>query len=497
LTDLFEPEIACVAVPAFPLQVVLRAHPEWRDDALVIVEDDRPLARILWANRSARRHRIVPGQKFSEARSLVARLRAVAAPAVDSPAVTSEIFARLLSFSPRVEPAEDPSGVFWMDPRGLGRLYDSHASWASRVERAVAEQKLVASVVVGWSRANVLAVSLAVRGVRVFRDPAEETQEADRVDLPAIELPPELRRSLHRLGLTTLGELRRLPASGLAARFGGEAAALQDFLCGRTWTPLRPAFPERSFRMDVPVDPPDDDRNRLLFAVKGALHELTQALRAESKGVVAVELSLALDHAGEHHERIETAAPTLDVVRLVDLVRLRLAGIELPAPVEQVSVEVRTREVSPGQLALLETPPPRDRARAAEALSRVRAAFGGTSVVRARLVDAYLPESRVRWETLTEVPEPDPPAPPGLLPLMRALFPVPRALPDLPRHERESWLGHHGAVETLRGPDRVSGGWWNLSHDRDYFFAETRTGEILWLFFERAERSWYLHGFVD
>jgi protein ImuB len=162
-----------------------------------------------------------------------------------------------------------------------------------------------------------------------------------------------------------------------------------------------------------------------------------------------------------------------------------------------VSVEVRAREVSPGQLSLLETPPPRDRARAAEALSRVRAAFGGTSVVRARLVDAYLPESRVRWETITEVPEPDPPEPPGLLPLTRALLPVPRALPDVPRHERESWLGRHGAVETLRGPDRVSGGWWNRAHDRDYFFAETRTGEILWLFLERAERAWYLHGFVD
>jgi len=46
--------VACVDVPALALQLVLRAHPEWAQDPVVIVTDDRPRAPIVWANRAAR-----------------------------------------------------------------------------------------------------------------------------------------------------------------------------------------------------------------------------------------------------------------------------------------------------------------------------------------------------------------------------------------------------------------------------------------------------------
>ena len=49
----------------------------------------------------------------------------------------------------------------------------------------------------------------------------------------------------------------------------------------------------------------------------------------------------------------------------------------------------------------------------------------------------------------------------------------------------------------MRGPDRLGGCWWENAHERDYFLVETRTAEILWMFEDRRNRSWYLHGFVD
>ena len=59
--------VACVDVPALALQLVLRAHPEWASDPVVIVTDDRPRAPIVWANRAARAVRIHRGMCFSEA----------------------------------------------------------------------------------------------------------------------------------------------------------------------------------------------------------------------------------------------------------------------------------------------------------------------------------------------------------------------------------------------------------------------------------------------
>jgi protein ImuB len=225
---------------------------------------------------------------------------------------------------------------------------------------------------------------------------------------------------------------------------------------------------------------------------------MADALRRESRGIQAMEIVLELDHAPAHRERIETAAPGLDVVRLTDLVRLRLSATELAAPVERVEITAETRRMTPAQLAVLEPPPRRDPAAAAEAIARVKAAYGRESVAVARLEDAHLPESRVRWEPVAAVPEARPPlAPDGPLPLLRTLLPVPRPLPDLPRHERESWLGKLGAVEAMHGPDRLEGRWWERPSERDYFLVETRTGAILWIFQDRAGRSWHLHGFVD
>jgi len=33
--------------------------------------------------------------------------------------------------------------------------------------------------------------------------------------------------------------------------------------------------------------------------------------------------------------------------------------------------------------------------------------------------------------------------------------------------------------------------------ERDYYYAETQHGEILWLFYDRPRRRWFLHGEVD
>jgi protein ImuB len=55
----------------------------------------------------------------------------------------------------------------------------------------------------------------------------------------------------------------------------------------------------------------------------------------------------------------------------------------------------------------------------------------------------------------------------------------------------------HGAVTKLVGPYIVSGGWWASEVHREYHFAETRSGECLWVYFDRKRRRWYLHGVVE
>ena len=47
--------MACVDVPAFPLQLLIRRYPEWTALPAAVVEYDRPQGVILWVNEPARR----------------------------------------------------------------------------------------------------------------------------------------------------------------------------------------------------------------------------------------------------------------------------------------------------------------------------------------------------------------------------------------------------------------------------------------------------------
>jgi protein ImuB len=47
------------------------------------------------------------------------------------------------------------------------------------------------------------------------------------------------------------------------------------------------------------------------------------------------------------------------------------------------------------------------------------------------------------------------------------------------------------------GPYVLSGGWWRKEVCREYHFAESRSGALLWLYYDRQRRRWMLQGTVE
>jgi protein ImuB len=43
----------------------------------------------------------------------------------------------------------------------------------------------------------------------------------------------------------------------------------------------------------------------------------------------------------------------------------------------------------------------------------------------------------------------------------------------------------------------VSGGWWHREITREYHFAETADGQVLWVYYDRARRRWFVQGTVE
>ena len=216
--------------------------------------------------------------------------------------------------------------------------------------------------------------------------------------------------------------------------------------------------------------------------------------------------------------RLEPATPTINARSLLELVRLRLSGLEILAPVESIALEAEVVFAQGEQLLSPNERPKRDPKAAADPLARVAASFGDRSVCRAVLRDAHLPEAQFVWAPFSKAHDAfrssaeeaqksgssrtQSPLHKQPLHAQRRLLPQPEPLSSSSANGDGGFAWPEPIVQ-LHGPHRTNGGWWGKetsgapSIDRDYYYAETESGEMLWVFFDRKRHRWHLHGRVE
>ncbi|MGE5820011.1 MAG: DNA polymerase Y family protein [Deltaproteobacteria bacterium] len=506
--------LACVDLPAFPLQLLIKRHPEWASRPAAVVAEDKPQGLILWVNEKARQSGVLPGWRYAAAFSLAPELRAgEVSPAEIDKAVKTLTF-QLMRFSPEVEPSALEPGVFWLNRTGLDHLYPSAAKWVYALREVMRVHGFDANVVAGFSRFGTYAIAKVIPGALVFRDPVEERSAAEKIPLSRLDIDAEFRDALVKLGINTVGALLSLPPGGLRERFGAQAHRLYRMAAGELWTPFNPSKPEEPVLQRCILDDPENDAIRLLFLIKQQLHPLLAMLAARVQALAALWLSLLVNKHGWLKEPIRPAVPTLDAAQIVDLVRLRLESMKFTAGVVEIELTAEGSAATAEQLRMFADQPARDLDAANRALARLRAEFGDETVVRAKLTGGHLPEARFTWEPLSQVQLPKNVlngaqrlndlndlnlSAPNML--VRRIAAKPILLAGGPYHSHEDgWLllgPKYGTVDKLMGPYIFSGGWWNREIQREYYFAETRRGDILWLYYDRVRRRWFLQGAVE
>ncbi len=502
--------VACLDLPALPLQLVWRHEPAWQAHPVVVIDEDRPQGAVRWACERARAAGVLAGQRYAHALSLCSTLRARVVPPEQIEAAIVELRAALHALSPRVEAGEP--GTFWLDGEGLTNIFATADIWARAIAAAITALGLRGAVVVGFSRFATYAIARAQRlGIRVLRSEDHERQVASQVPLARLDVQPKLRDALARLGITRVGEMVRLPGGGILERFGADAHRLYQLAAGERWDPLVPIAPPEALDERVLLDEDVQDSERLVFFLKPPIDRLLERLAAAGHALTALHVELTLRHAvGKLETRadcIKPAAPTLDSRALVRLVHLRLTGTPPIAPVHELRVWAEEIVATREQLALFAAKPRRDLRAADEAIARLRAELGDDAVVRAVLREGHLPEASFGWERLVHVVAAKPTDPAALAPLVRRLHTKPVPLPPQVRQVRDDgWLLsglEHGAVVRIVGPYIVSGGWWAHAAStpgethREYHFAELKRGDTLWVYYDRPRRRWFWHGAVE
>ncbi|HSN69586.1 MAG TPA: hypothetical protein VLV48_10090, partial [Thermoanaerobaculia bacterium] len=331
--------------------------------------------------------------------------------------------------------------------------------------------------------------------------------------LPLFRLAPELEvvATLDRWGITSIGDLARLPEAEVAARLGEAGRDLLYAARGLDPRPLVPSQPPPSFTEGMELEWPLVTLEPFLFVANAALDRMIRRMEEAGYSCRRLELTLRLDPDGHCARGIDLPAPTRDVKTLLTLTKLDLEANPPGAPVAGFTISGIPDRPRRAQLDLF-GPPALSPDKVAATVARIASIVGPERVGSPRLVDGHLPE---RFALAPF----DPPPPPamrrtarpsrGLLGV-RVLRPAlavevhvddalrPCSIRTIPSSDpKEKKLEINGAVRVASGPWRLEDGWWSDSPVvREYWDVEASAG-VYRTYREVGGGAWFIDGVYD
>jgi protein ImuB len=355
------------------------------------------------------------------------------------------------------------------------------------------------------------------------------------------------RTVLEGMGLHTLGDLRRLPRTGLVSRLGDALLDELERALGErpdpppSWITLPEVFEAR-----IELLARADTTGQVLHGAGLLIEPLLAWARARQ---VLVQGFMLFMHHEQRHRRdsdspavsqlpIALASASRDAGHLFVLLRERLAHLQLKAPTLELRLrcaDVVDREPPNAELF----PSAREEHEGLTRLiERLQARLGGEQVQRLAHAADHRPERAVSTEPVSAEglawpqvvhpqssrstavrPRASPRSPAGRHhtpqstlaprhPDSTAALPVPASRrgtartpiaprpvwllnppQSLPERRAGPWLDGH-PLQLLCGPERIESGWWDAAlTERDYFIAQTHDGALVWIYRARLPLS--------
>ncbi|MDO8900385.1 MAG: DNA polymerase Y family protein [Phenylobacterium sp.] len=474
---------------------------------LALVETSRGTRRLAAVDRAARALGLFPGQKAADALAYVPDLvTAEAEPEADAQALGA-LVDWCVRFSPAVAP-DPPDGLF-LDVTGLAHLWGGEAALTADFRRRLARNGL--PVVCGVADTPGAAWALARHGDGAgLCPPGRQGQVLDPLPPSALRISEAACAQLERLGLRKVSEVRRLPRSQLAQRFGLELITRLDQALGEAPEALafrRPPNPwfDRLILAE-PISTPED-----LARVCGDIVErLCARLSAEGQGARRFELAYHRVDGRPQTVEVGLAVGAREAARITRLFLPRLDQVDPGFGVEQVTLAAfEVEALSARQAALAPEPVGQSAVEIAPLVDRLANRLGAERVWTSQAVESHVPERAVarRAPFSPEPPARWDPARPRPIRLFRRPEPIEATAPvpdDPPVQFR--WRGQLHRVRLAEGPERIAEEWWkapieaaSTTHVRDYYRVEDQAGARFWIFraglYEAgAPARWWLHG---
>jgi protein ImuB len=323
---------ACIFVPDFPVEALLRAEPKLRSQSLAVLEGKAPMQTVFAVNENARRAGVDPGMsklQIEPCAGLVLRTRSLPQEA----AAHAALLDCAQSFSPRVE--AHGCDIIVLDLAGLQPLFGPLPKIARALSRRASDLGLETNVAVAGNPDTAALAARGFSGVTVI----PEGKEAEQLSSLPVEVllgnsaqeSGQLLETFSRWGIRKLRDLAALPVVALSERMGQVGIHLQKLACGATFRTLVPVEPRLIFEEVIELEYPLLLLEPLAFLLGRLLEQLCARLEARALATQELRLCLELEN-GWRTEDLSTNNGATGVLARPGQSRLFRRTLRLPVP---------------------------------------------------------------------------------------------------------------------------------------------------------------------
>lgn len=387
--------VTCLHIPHFGLRVTMLSQPELDGHPLILSDPHHGRPTVLDATPEARQRGIRTGLSLREATALCPNAIVLAPdPSAEYEQIRT-ISAALDTISPLVEPAIDDAGTWYIDITGLGRHFDSVRDAGEHILKQVDPSlRPRAGIAIGKFAARV-AANRSTPGAVTLVPPARTVALLENAPVELLPLSADVLHQLHLMGLETLGQYAALPRAKIGARFGPPGQHAWDLIKGDANDPVTPPVRSMTISEHLEMPAPATHHDVLMFAIKQLVYRAFRSPHLRYRHAREITMRAGLEH-DRSWERSMVFKDAYGPARLVQAIGLRMQHLELPGPVETLTIDIRGIVQTTAHQAMLPALRPRHLAPLSHAVSMLKQRYGLSPLFRVVEVEPWsrIPERR-------------------------------------------------------------------------------------------------------
>lgn len=471
---------ACLHLPALALNLVEQSLREPRPIVIEITRQQR--RQVLLANDLARAAGIVPGMTIPTAQGLMNGLHC----ALQNEKAEQEALQQIGHWAYRFTPYLRTHGRnnLLMEVSHSLKLFKGQDNLARQILQSIPAGFSPFTLTFGETAfASLLFAQAHAASDQFMSLPMESLGD---YSIQWLDTSAENKALLQSMGITSLAQLLALPRDALAKRFGPGLVEYLKLLSGETQDLLPTWKVPDHFTAELEFIQERDNTEQLIFPLRNLLIKLEHYCRARQSATTHLQFAFSLRNHSVQHWPLVLAAPQYQCADILPLLQLKLARLQLQAPVLGARLQVTEFQTLPeGQQDLL-VPWRSDQVSRYQLVDRLKARLGNDNVNSLSMVADHRPE--YGWAAI---------APGAGQPMQHPGEQRPFWLLKQPQplRTKKGMPMRQDVLQLLKGPERIETGWWdNQPISRDYFIARQSNGQQLWIYRNRDNQQWYLHG---